>query len=264
MPWGVITGGASGIGAGLVKLFMNTPDLRILIIDSNQSAYDDFLRDNNIRCADFERLRFVNVDLTKTDLVLDLVESSSFEGSASFLINNASFKDRGNPGTDHKKSNWMRSLDVGVLAPYFLSTHFMQKAGENRLSIVNISSVCTGHVTLAEPAYYHATKAALEALTRYLAACAPPNVSINALQLGFIVQERHRKRYFAADNVAFREIVSSCLNDRDVGREEDIFQLINFLIFGETTFLNGQTITFDGGVTNLCQFDKMLSGFSAK
>jgi 3-oxoacyl-[acyl-carrier protein] reductase len=123
------------------------------------------------------------------------------------------------------------------------------KSPESPRSIINISSTSARYIS-AESASYHTTKAALESLTRYLAVYAGKyNVRVNAIAPGFIVKDEHRERFNSKDNDAYRSTALAVHPVGRIGSIDDVANMVAFLLSHASTFMTGQTLAIDGGLT---------------
>ncbi|HWO94325.1 MAG TPA: SDR family oxidoreductase [Dehalococcoidia bacterium] len=138
------------------------------------------------------------------------------------------------------------TFDVNVLGPWFCAQEaakIMPRGGR----IVNISSLGAQRYA---PRYaaVGVTKAALEALTRYLAVeLAPQGIAVNAVSAGLVESSEGLRM--------FPDHVSDVLRRRvPAGRNvqpEDIAGLVAFLCSEDAAMIVGQTIMMDGGFSLL-------------
>lgn len=94
-----------------------------------------------------------------------------------------------------------------------------------------------------------AAKAAMEVLTRYLAAeLAPRGITVNAVNPGLV--ETDSARFYGGDGYeAWKAQVIRATPKGRVGAPEDIARVIAFLCSEEAEWICGQTIVADGGLT---------------
>ena len=94
-----------------------------------------------------------------------------------------------------------------------------------------------------------ASKAALEALTRYLAVeLAPLGIRVNAVSPGVVETEALTHFQTMQDDDSYRRIQSSTPMGRLVS-PEDVARVVAFLCSPDSAMICGQTIVVDGGYT---------------
>jgi NAD(P)-dependent dehydrogenase (short-subunit alcohol dehydrogenase family) len=240
----LVTGAARGIGNTIAGAF-GKAGAKVAIADINHRNAKDAAEE--LQRAGINAEYFL-VDLAQKGEPERLVAAvAQHFGRLDALINNARAGTRLNLNND-TEDNWELTLSVGLRAANFASRAalpFMQANGGG--SIVNISSIAAQLVSL-ESGSYHATKAGLVQLTRYLAANAgPQNVCVNAVLPGFIVQTEHQTRFHADDNAEFKSRADSCHPLGRVGSSSDIAETVLFLCSDAARFITGQAIVVDGG-----------------
>ena len=120
-------------------------------------------------------------------------------------------------------------------------------------SIVNISSVTAWIGRMPGGSLYGASKAALEAFTRYLASeLAPRGIRVNALAPGFIevLPMSPSMRFIANsdnDEDAIKWLVSHVPMAR-MGRPEEMAGPVSFLLSDDASYITGHVLLADGGL----------------
>ena len=116
--------------------------------------------------------------------------------------------------------------------------------GKRSGSIINISSLAARHSNKGQ-SNYAASKAGVEALTRTLAAeLAGRKVRVNAVAPGFIETDMTKTvRSMAGDKIM------AALPMKRYGQPDDIANTVLFLASDESTYITGQHITVDGGLS---------------
>lgn len=242
----LVTGSARGIGKTIAMAFGHG-GARLAICDINQQASKATLLE--LRKAGIEAQYFL-VDLSKKGEPQRLVsEVAKQMGRLDILVNNARAGARKELREDTEE-NWELTISVGLRAAYFASQQAIPIMGsKGGGSIVNISSV-SAFLVSQESAAYHAAKAGLMQLTRYLAVHAgDQRVRVNSVLPGFIVQDEHRMRYLRNENSAYRARAEGCHPLGRVGYAGDVAEATMFLCSESAGFITGQAIVVDGGFT---------------
>jgi 3-oxoacyl-[acyl-carrier protein] reductase len=110
--------------------------------------------------------------------------------------------------------------------------------------IINVSSIAAEHVNAGQT-NYAASKGAVNSFTRALAVeVAGRNVTVNAVAPGFIETDMSE----AVRNKA-GDFIKKVIPMKRVGKPEEIAQVVTFLAGPAATYLTGQVITVDGGLS---------------
>jgi 3-oxoacyl-[acyl-carrier protein] reductase len=146
----------------------------------------------------------------------------------------------------HDHGVWNRAIAANLTNAYDLAvafvTRFDKRDGPAR--IVFTSSVAYRRGSAGYPPYA-AAKAGLIGLTRSLARRLAPDVLVNAVAPGLIDTR------MAAETIAERgEAYRNEIPVKRYGRPEEVASVIRFLCSRDSSYVNGQTITVDGGITN--------------
>jgi len=241
----VVTGAARGIGRD-IAFELGRRGAKVAIADSSKDAErvaEDF-QGMGI-CSDF-----FFVDLVDPGSISSLVSAVSKRfGSLDILVNNARARGRFD-WNDEPTENWDLAFDVNVRAANLLTREastLMIKGGGG--AVVNVGSIAAKFVTNESPAY-HVSKAALSHLTRYLAwRLGKFKIRVNSVLPGFVVQEEHLERFMSTENENFRNSAILCHPLGRVGASRDVSYAAAFLCSDESSFITGQEIVVDGGLT---------------
>ncbi len=123
------------------------------------------------------------------------------------------------------------------------ATHMAQSGGG---SVVNISSVF-GAVGSAHSSLYAASKGAIDAATRALAAeWGPSGVRVNAIRPGLT---RSDATAFAMGDERIKRSYEAGVPLGRVGEGADVAELVTFLLSTASSYITGQVINVDGGVS---------------
>ncbi len=160
------------------------------------------------------------------------------------LVNNVGQRDR-RSFEEIGRSDMADLLDVNLVAPFDLARRaapLLRKSGQGR--IINITSIAS-EIARGD-ASYTASKAALDGLTRALAAeLGPDGITVNAVAPGFVLTEMNEEWFTDGD-----EIAEHLARRTSLGRwaePEEIAGPVAFLASGAASFITGHTLIVDGG-----------------
>ena len=190
--------------------------------------------------------KFIELDLSRSDIV-DLVVRSAF---AEQPPQGVVFCQRYRPATDDSEIEIIKQGIVVELGPLFCLLRILEGiTGPSPLrSIVVLSSVAGKESHPDIPISYHILKAATLAACRSLTpSLAPQNIRINCIVLGeFLKAPRHL--YPDYKQRQFLEIEKFSL-DKRICSVENISRTINFLLGEDASFITGQELILDGGIS---------------
>ncbi|UCD08412.1 MAG: SDR family oxidoreductase [Dehalococcoidales bacterium] len=165
-------------------------------------------------------------------------------GNLDILVNNAA-SGIARTAMELEYDAWDWTMNVNARGALLCSQQ-AAKLMTNGGVIVNISSLGSKLVT---PVYtaVGVSKAALEALTRYLAVeLAVKNIRVNAISAAAV--ETETVKLYTSDPNIPRSIVTTTLAGRMV-QPEDIADTVAFLCSNQAEMIRGQVIVVDGGVS---------------
>lgn len=160
------------------------------------------------------------------------------------LVNNAGINPTYGPLMDVDLAAARKVFEVNVLAglrwTQLAYTHWMAEHGG---CVVNMASV-TGVTAATGLGVYGTSKAAVIAMTRQLGDELGPRVRVNAVAPGVIKTDFSKALYEGNES----SISSSYPMDR-LGTPDDIAGAVVFLASDDASWITGQTIVVDGGLT---------------
>jgi enoyl-[acyl-carrier protein] reductase III len=243
----LITGSGRGIGKAIALHFaQNGADVVINFFRNREPAQET--------AREVEKLgrRVILVkadvgDLTELNNLFDEVEKE-FGGLDIFIHNAASGYNR--PALEQKPKGWDWTMNINARALLFAAqraTALMEKRGGGK--IVSISSAGATRV-LPDYVVVGASKAALEALTRYLAIeLISKGINVNAVSPGVV--ETEALNHFASmgnqDNI-LQKFIAQVPAGRLITPQE-VAEVVAFLCTPAASMIVGQTIVVDGGYT---------------
>jgi D-xylose 1-dehydrogenase len=237
----LVTGGGSGIGAGLVEAFAR---------QGSRVAFIDILADESRALA--ERLapgsrhtpQFTHCDLTDVAALKGAMEKIEQElGGFDVLVNNAASDDR-HAIEQVTPDYWDERMAVNLRHQFFAAQAVapaMKRDGGG--VILNFGSI-SWHLALGELVLYQTAKAAIEGLTRSLARdLGRANIRVNTIVPGNVQTPRQMK-WYTPDGEA--EIVAAqCLDGRI--QPEDVAALVLFLASDDARMCTGHDYFVDAG-----------------
>jgi len=241
----IVTGGSRGIGESVAKA-LGQSGAKVAIASRKKEGLD----------AAADRLRAAGVDVLalpchtgKPSDVKALVERvvSTF-GKIDILVNNAATNPHFGPLMTADDPAFDKTIEVNVKG-YFhgireVARHLIDRNAPG--SIINVASV-VGLGAAVMQGVYGMTKAAVISMTQTLAVeLASSNIRVNAVAPG-LVDTR-----FAAAIVGNKDIVDRVIGKTPLGRyatPDEIAGAVLYLASDASSFVTGQTIVIDGGVT---------------
>jgi enoyl-[acyl-carrier protein] reductase III len=185
-------------------------------------------------------------DIEGINNLFDAVEEQF--GVLDILICNAA-SGYNRPILEQKPKGWDWTMNINARSVLFCAQHavpLMKKRGAGY--IVNISSPGSFRV-MPEYVVVGASKAAIEALTRYLAVeLGPHGIVVNAVSPGVVETDALKHFNLIKDGKIIPHVVEATPAGR-IATPEDIAGVVTFLCTPEAEMIRGQVIIADGGFT---------------
>lgn len=168
----------------------------------------------------------------------------SDHGRIDVLVNNTGINPAYGPVIDVDHAVARKTFEVNVLAALSWTQQVYRAwMKENGGSILNVSSVA-GHRPSPGIGYYGGTKAMLSLLTQQLGVELAPNVRVNAVAPA-VVKTKFATALYAEDE----DGVSASYPLKRLGVPDDIGGAAAYLLSDEASWVTGQVLTLDGGLT---------------
>lgn len=238
----VITGGALGIGKSITQEFAKE-GAKVAFIDMNPAAGEETKAE--IIETGGDALFFFG-DLAKEKTLKDFTKKViEHYGHIDYLINNAMFSKKGIL-SDCGYEDFNEVLRVGITAPYMLTKLFLPYFNVGG-AIVNISST-RAFQSQKDTESYTSAKGGITALTHALAVSLAGKIRVNSIAPGWIdTGSTYDKNYIPEYSDADKKQHPS----GSVGHPMDIVRTVFFLCHQNNSFINGQNISVDGGMSKL-------------
>ncbi|KJY16758.1 MULTISPECIES: SDR family NAD(P)-dependent oxidoreductase [Streptomyces] len=234
-PVALVTGSSSGIGAAVARRLSD--EGMTVVVNAARSA------DAGRRLAEsLPDARFVQADISDEEQVRRLLDEVAAEyGVLDLLVNNAGVT-RGIPHKDLEAATgevWRTILGVNVVGTWQTTVAAMpllRASGAGH--VVNISSVA-GVRPAGSSIPYAVSKAAVNHMTRLLAAAVGPEVRVNAIAPGLVDTP------WTEAFTEIRERVREAVPLRRTGTPQDMAELVVGL--HRAAYTTGEVVLADGG-----------------
>ncbi|NOT49362.1 MAG: glucose 1-dehydrogenase [Acidobacteria bacterium] len=240
----IVTGGSRGIGKEMAEALAEA-GANLMLCARRAEWLDETVEE--FAAKGFDVIGKV-CDVAKPDDVQAVINATVERfGAVDILINNAGTSWGAMP-EEMPLEQWQKVIDVNLTGCFL----FAQAAGREMLkqgsgSIINIASIAGLTSSANGPFYagYVASKAGLIGLTRELAASwGRRGIRVNAIAPGFF----HSRLADAVIDIYERSIQENNVIPR-VGEEGELKGITVFLASDASSYITGQTIAVDGGMT---------------
>ena len=232
----LITGATGGLGQSIANEFYEK-EFHLILTGTNDVKLDA-LRTKFVR-----NTKIIKCNLAKVSEINDLFDDIK-PISIDILINNAGIT-KDNLFLRMRNQDWDEVLNINLKANYNLCKMVIKEMIKKRWGrIINISSAVA---KMGNPGQtnYAASKAAIEGFTRSLALeIASRGITVNAIAPGFIKTEI----LDSIDSSKLEQMAKNIPIGR-IGVPEDISKLVSFLASDESSYITGQVLHVNGGLT---------------
>ena len=233
----LITGAAKRIGKEIALTFSDMNWNVIIHYNSSQKDAEELKNLINKKNPDSAKIVQANLD-NDSDVERMISESKSCFNSIDMLVNNASTF-YPTPIDDASNEDWDKLIGSNLKSPLFLIKGLKSRLSSSNGSIVNItdSNLTKG---VANFAVYTAAKGGLESLTKAMARELAPNIRVNAIAPGAMLEPPG-----VSWDEEYKANVENKIPLKRMGSEKDIANAVKFLV--DANYITGQIIKVDGG-----------------
>ena len=237
----IVTGGASGFGAGIVRSFVDA-GARVMIADINRAAAQDMvdhIGDQAIACE---------VDVSKGASVDDMAAAAMDSlGHVDILVNNAGITHMPTPLEDVSEDDFDRVLNVNVKSVYLTARAIVPHMKSRKSgAILNVASTA-GLSPRPNLNWYNASKGWMITATKTMAVeLAPKGIRVNAICP--VAGETPLLKSFMGEDTP--EMRAKFLSTIPIGRfstPEDMGNAATFLCSDAASMITGVAMEVDGG-----------------
>lgn len=237
----LVTGGSRGIGKGIVEAFVKEGAKVAFVYNSSKEAADAIVAD----LSSNGEVIAIQADVKSKEAAEKVVEEVLEKWERiDILVNNAGVIRDGLLAT-MDEDDWRTVIDTNLNSVYNFTQSVMRPMMSQRSGrIINMSSVASEMGNQGQT-NYAASKGGINGFTKCLAAeVGRRNITVNAIAPGFIETDMTE----AVRNAAEGEI-KKAIALRRLGKPEDIASTAVFLASPEASYITGQVIEVDGGLT---------------
>jgi NAD(P)-dependent dehydrogenase (short-subunit alcohol dehydrogenase family) len=227
----VVVGGTRGLGRVVVERFL-----------ARGCAVSVVSRQRPVDFPEQAGLRHFPADLERSEGFAGLWDRvAEAGGPINYLVLSQRFRGQGDP--------WVGEIQIGLTASRDLIEGFAPRfveTGDRAVGVV--SSVYAEFVGSSQPVGYHAVKGGLNAMVRhYAATLGRKGIRVNAIMpLTYLKPE---SRSFYESNEKLMSVYRRLVPLGRLGTAEESADALDFLCSERASFINGQCLFLDGGVS---------------
>lgn len=244
----LVAGGATGIGAAVVRAFRERGD-GVLLADRDEAAGEALVAEDLPGEGHFLACDFADPDSGPAAVEAAV---SAHLGSLDTVFYNAAVLEA-HPLAEWTAEAWDRSAAVNLRAPFLMAqaaAPHLRKSETGRIVLTSSTGAFRGHAGM--PAY-HATKSGLLGLVRALAdELGSDGVTVNAVCPGWVDTPFNDSFWdHQGDPAAALAQLLGRIPLRRQATPEDLTGLLLFLASPASAYITGQALVIDGGYTSV-------------
>jgi 3-oxoacyl-[acyl-carrier protein] reductase len=232
----VVTGGAGGIGIETVRAFMDQGG-HVVMADIDKAALDRAQTE-----LGRVRLGTIASALDTPAECARIIESAGAPVYALVHLAGLFERDELDPD-DH--GVWNRAIAANLTNAYDMAVAFSTRFDRREPARIVLASSVAYRRGSADRVPYAAAKGGIVGLTRSLSRKLAPDVLVNAIAPG-VIETKMADPIIAERGEAYRQEIPL----KRFGKPSEVASVIRFLCSPDASYITGQTITIDGGITN--------------
>lgn len=237
--YAIVTGVSGGIGSAIAKRLVES-NVKILGIDYKHPKdlilLDDFYK------VDLQEI-VINADARNS--FFNYVTKWLGYNKLDLLVNNAAVQCLGNV-KDLDLEMWNKTLNVNLLAPFFLIQGLLEQLINSKGCVINISSI-HARATKSNFVAYATSKAAISGMNRALSVELGSQVSFYCIEPAAVLTDMLK----AGFNNELEKLnqLASCHPSGEIATPDQLAEFIYFLFEKRLPSLQGTAIEFGGGIS---------------
>jgi 3-oxoacyl-[acyl-carrier protein] reductase len=232
----VVTGGAGGIGIETVRAFMDQGG-HVIMCDRDEAALNKAQEE-----LGKVRLGLYRSDLDTPEECAKVIDAAGAPVHALVHLAGVFERDALDPA-DH--GVWNRAIAANLTNAYDMAVAFATRHDKREPARIVFASSVAYRRGSADRVPYAAAKGGIVGLTRALSRKLAPHVLVNAIAPG-VIETKMAESIIAERGDDYRKEIPL----GRFGKPSEIAGVIRFLCGPDSTYITGQTITIDGGITN--------------
>jgi len=238
----VVTGASKGIGAAIAKALSAAGAAVVVNYSSSKAEAERVVAEI---AAKGGKAAAIQGDVAKPGEVTRLFdETKKAFGRLDVLVNNAGVY-KFVPLEQITAEEYRRQFDINVLGTLLATKEAAKHFGPDGGSVINLSSVVSQNA-IPTASIYSATKAAIDSITRVLAAeLGPRKIRVNAIAPGVVETEgTHTAGMIGSD---FEKAAVAATPLGRIGQPDDIARVAVFLASSDSGWITGERLLTSGG-----------------
>lgn len=238
----LVTGGSRGIGKAIVQALAGEGARVAFTYNSNEEAATGLVKELELDQREALAFKADAACNTRANEVVDAILEKW--GTLDILVNNAGIIKDGLLAS-MLEENWVSVITTNLNSIYnYAHAVVRPMMSQRRGRIISISSVAARYGNSGQT-NYAATKGGIDGFTRCLAnEVGRRGITVNSIAPGFIVTDMTEAIRNAAGDQIAKQIPL-----RRLGEAADIAHAVVFLASDDSSYITGQVLTVDGGLT---------------
>ena len=239
----IVTGSSAGLGKA-IALTLGKSGAKVVVNYQNNRQRAERAA-GEFRAAGIEHA-LVHADVTTTEGADELFRQAEAQlGKPDILVFNATCEQPLRPIEDYDWDFYQRMIDFFIKSPFLLTKRGLAHLKSQRWGrIVNITSEVF-HRAVSPFSAYVAAKGGQIGWSRSMAReLAPFGITVNTVAPGWVPVERHE-----SDPQEMKDAYKSLIPAGRWGTPQDVADAVLYLASSEASFVTGQTICVNGGLT---------------